>query len=190
MADERSLKSQTEAVGFFDSTANLQDAIDALRLAGFDRAELSLLATEATMEAKLGHLYDRVEDLEDDLAVPRRAYISKAAIGDAEGGLIAGLFYVGALASVGGVIASGGTLLAAVAAGAVAGSAGGLIGSGLAKLVGDRYARQYEDQLAHGGLLLWVRTRDDAHEQLAQDILRAHSGRDVHVHSIEPVMGE
>jgi hypothetical protein len=31
-------------------------------------------------------------------------------------------------------------------------------------------------------MLLWVRVRDDAHEKMAVEILKGHSGRDVHVH--------
>ncbi len=49
-----------EAVGVFHDTAALEAAIDELSSAGFDRAEISLLADEATVAAKLGHLYDKV----------------------------------------------------------------------------------------------------------------------------------
>jgi len=31
-------------------------------------------------------------------------------------------------------------------------------------------------------MLLWVRVRDEEHERLAVEILKGHSGRDVHVH--------
>ena len=59
-------------------------------------AELSLLASEAAVEEKLGHRYRRVRDLADDPEVPRDAYVSTEAIGGAEGALIGGLMYVGA----------------------------------------------------------------------------------------------
>ena len=41
-----------------------------------------------------------------------------------------------------------------------------------------------QEQLDRGGLLLWVHTRDAAHEERATEILRRHSGRDVHVHDL------
>jgi hypothetical protein len=173
-----------EAVGVFASADTLQEAIDELLSSGFDRAELSLLASERAVEEKLGDKYRKVTELEDDAAVPRRSYVSTESIGDAEGGLVGGLLYVGAVAAAGAVVASGGTLAAAIAGAALAGGAGGAVGSALAMLLGDRHARQLEDQLDHGGLLLWVRARDPEHEKRAIAILEKHSGQDVHVHAI------
>ena len=66
--------------------------------------------------------------------------------------------YVGAIAAVGAVVASGGTIAAAITAAALAGGAGGLIGSILAKWVGEHQAHYLQTQMDHGGLLLWVRT--------------------------------
>ena len=49
------------------------------------------------MEEKLGHRYEKVSVLADDPTVPRAAYVSTEAIGGAEGGLIGGPMYVGAV---------------------------------------------------------------------------------------------
>lgn len=176
--------SQREAVGVFATADAFQEAIDELMSSGFDRADISLLAAEQTVEEKLHHKYKKVAELEDEASVPRTCYVSTESIGDAEGGLIGGLMYVGALTAIGAIVASGGTLAAVVAGAALAGGAGGLIGSVLAKFVGDHHAKHLQDQLEHGGLLLWVRVADGAHEKLATDILRKHSGRDVHVHTL------
>lgn len=173
-----------EAVGIFRRPEDLQDAIDELQSSGFHRAELSLLASEDVVEEKLGHRYKRVEALADDPAVPRAAYVSTEALGGAEGGLIGGLMYVGAVAAAGAVVVSGGTLAAGIAAAALAGGGGGLIGSILAKWVGDQHAEYLQEQVERGGLLLWVRTRDSGHEALAVEILKKHSGDEVHVHSL------
>lgn len=173
-----------EAVGVFDSPETLQDAIDELLSSGFERAELSLLAGEHTIEEKLGHKYEKIGELEDDASVPTSAYVSTESVGDAEGGLVGGLMYIGATAAAGAIVASGGTLAAAVAAAALAGGAGGLIGSFLAKWVGDHHAHYLQEQLDHGGLLLWVRTWDAQDEKRAVEIMRRHTGRDVHVHAL------
>lgn len=173
-----------EAVGVFDTPETLQGAIDDLMSSGFDRAELSLLAAEKTVDEKLGHRYQKIAELEDDPIVPRCCYVSTESIGDAEGGLIGGLMYVGATAAAGAVVASGGTLALVIAATAVAGGVGGLLGSILAKWVGDHHAHHLQEQLDHGGLLLWVRTPDVEDEKRAVDILAKHSGRDVHVHTL------
>ena len=87
MTESETEKTRTEVVGVFDSAEPLQEAIDALLSSGFNRAEISLLAGERTVEEKLGHAYKRVEELEDDAEAPRAAYISTEARGDAEGGL-------------------------------------------------------------------------------------------------------
>jgi len=173
-----------EAVGYFGTADALQESIDELLSAGFDRADLSLLASEEAVDEKLGHRYEKVAELEDDIAVPRECYVSTESRGDAEGGLIGGLLYVGAVAAAGAVVASGGTLAAAITAAAIAGGTGGLIGSILAAFVEDHHARYIQEQLDHGGLLLWVRARDADHEKRAIGILKKHSGRDVHVHEI------
>ena len=178
------LSTHTEAVAVFGDGDTLQAAIDDLLSHGFDRADLSLLAGEDVVAAKLGHVYLRAEELEDDPEVPTIAYVSKEAIGDAEGGLVGGLVYVGAVAAAGAVVASGGTLAGVIAAAALAGGAGGFIGATLAMLIGERHANRIQEQLDHGGLVLWVRTWDKDHEARAVEILSRHSAHDVHVHDL------
>lgn len=173
-----------EAVGYFKTVEDLEAAIDELESAGFDHAEISLLAAERTVDEKLGHKYRKVSELEDDPAVPRTFYVPRESIGDVEGALISTPLYLAAVTAIGVIVASGGTLAAVIAGAAAAGGAGGLIGTALAKRVGDRHAQYLEQQLAHGGLVLWVRTWDSAEERRAVAILQKHSGQDVHVHDI------
>jgi len=174
-----------EVVGVFSDAETLQEAIDDLMSSGFDRADISLLASEETVDEKLGHKYKKVTELEDDANVPRTYYVSLESIEDAEGAVIGGLVYVGAGAAISAIFASGGTLAAAIAGGAMAGGTWGLIGAALANLIGEHHAQHLQEQLRHGGLLLWVRTWDAAREGKAKEILAKHSGRDVHAH-IEP----
>jgi hypothetical protein len=173
----------SEAVGIFDRSEDLQAAIDELLSSGFHRSQLSLLAGASAVEAKLGH-FERVNPLADDPAVPRSAYVSPEAIGDAEGGLIGALVYVGAATAAGIVVASGGSLAAIVTAVVLAGGTGGLLGSVLAAWLGGNHAHYLQEQIDRGGLLLWVRTRSTADERRAVDILKKHSGGKVHVHAL------
>jgi hypothetical protein len=184
MPTEEELGTVREAVGVFKDAETLQEAIDELMSSGFDRAELSLLASEDAVEAKLGHIYRKVSELEDDVDVPRAAYVSTESVGDAEGAVVGGLMYVGAGVLMGPVAFAGGTLAAVTAAAAAGVGAGGLIGSILAKWLGDHHAHHLQEQLGHGGLLLWVRTWDAQDEKRAVEILAKHSGRDVHVHAL------
>lgn len=184
MSAARSGETIREAVGYFKSADSLQDAIDDLMSSGFDRAQLSLLASEEAVQEKLGHRYRRVRELEDEPNAPRVAYVSDESVGAAEGALIGTPLYVAALVAGGAIVASGGTVLAAFAGAALAGTAGGLIGAALAKYVGDEHADHIDEQLKHGGLLLWVTVQDPEHETRAVEILKQHSGRDVHVHAL------
>jgi hypothetical protein len=48
----------------------------------------------------------------------------------------------------------------------------------------EHHASRVQEQLARGGLLLWVNVRNAHEENAALEILRAHSAHDVHVHEI------
>src|SRR5688572_29968879 len=167
MPDKQQPHVVREAVGVFNGADDFQNAIDELLSSGFHRADLSLLASEHVVKEKLGHRYDKVNALQDDPKVPRAAYVSTEAIGDAEGAVIGTLMYVGATAAAGAILVSGGTLAVAIAAVALGWGAGGLIGSILAIWIGDHHARYLQEQMEHGGLLLWVRTWDAEEEERA-----------------------
>ena len=173
-----------EVVGIFHTTDDLESAVEELLSSGFDRAELSLLASEAAVAEKLGGHYRPTREMADDPAVPRTAFVSTAAIGDAEGGLIGGLAYLGATVAVGAVVISGAALAVAIAAAIVGGGTGGLIGSALARWVGNHHAAYLHEQLENGGLLLWVRAWNDSDEKRALEIITKHAADKVHSHGI------
>ena len=173
-----------EAVGVFHDVKALQAAIYDLETHGFDRAEISLLAPVPTVEKDLGHAFRSVRELEDDTRAPMVAYTSPESVADAEGAIASGLLYVGALASLVPVVASGGSIAAAMIAMTVGGGVGASIGAVLANLFGKQHAKYIEDQLDRGGLLLWVRTWNAGDEKRAVEILSEHSGEDVHVHAV------
>ena len=177
-------RTHTEAVAVFDDERALESAVDELETAGFDRAHISLLASEATVQQKLGHRYARAEVAEDDPDAPRAAYVSRNARTEGEAGLVGGLIYVPAVAATAAVVASGGTLAMAIAAAAAMGGAGGLIGAALARLIERRHADRIQEQIEQGGLVLWVRSIDEDHEHRAVEILTRNGGRDVHVHRL------
>lgn len=172
-----------EVVGVFHAADDLEDAIDTLLSSGFDRAQISLLASERAIEDKLQRHFGRVSELADDPAVPRTAYVSTAAVGDAQGALIGGLTYLGATAAIGAVVMAGGSLAATLTAAMVAGGAGTLLGSIFARLVGRHHAEYLHNQIEKGGLLLWVRAWEPADEPLALSILQKHGAYNVHSHA-------
>jgi hypothetical protein len=159
-----------EAVGVFHDRGSFQSAVEDLMSAGFDRAELSLLAGARAIEEKLGHAYRKIQELADDPIVPRAAYVGNHSLAEGRTGVIGGLAYIGAVAGAGAMVASGG--------------GGGLIGGWAAQYLGRDRGQALQHQLDRGGLLLWVHVRDAAYEQRATEILTSHGAEDVHVHDL------
>ena len=180
MTAQRHHTTDTEAVALFHDVKSLQAAIDELLTSGFDREDLSVLASKKTIEDKLGHGYGSTRDLEDNPDAPRapmpplRASASRRPPSSVRLSICAR-----ALGVV--VIASGGTLLGGWRGG-IAGGGGATVGTALAGIVGHEHAKHLNEHLDRGGLLLWVRTRDVEAETKALDVSRRHSGQDVHLH--------
>ena len=171
----------TEAVAVFYDVSDLDAAVDELRAGGFDKDDISLLATEQAVNRKLGHRYERVEELEDDPAAPRVAYRTRTSLGESEDRLIGSLTYLPAVVAAGTVVASAGVVAAAVTGTAIAGA---LIGTVLSHWLDKSHAEHLQEQLDRGGLLLWVRTPDAESQQRALAILTRHSAHDVHIHRL------
>jgi hypothetical protein len=179
----------TEAVGIFHTADDLQAAIDDLLTQGFNRMDLSILASERAIEDKLHDSYVPARDLEDRVAVPTTAFVAKESIGDAMGAIIGVLVYVPAMMGAAAVVASGGALAAAITASLIAGGIGGSVGAAMAALVGKAHSDEIERHLLAGGLLLWVRTRDKIHEERALAILNGHKADGVHLHTLPSLAG-
>ena len=177
-------ESQREAVGVFETPEQLQDAVADLESSGFDHADISLLASEAAVEQKLGHRYSRVEEMIAETDAPRQAFVSKEAVNEGKAGFVGGLSYVGATLAAGAVVASGGTAALALGATLAAAGGGGALGAVLANIFGKTQAQNLEEQLERGGLLLWVRTPSDESERKALAILNEHGARHVHGQAI------
>jgi hypothetical protein len=171
-----------EAVGVFDSFEDLQKAFYDLRMVGFSRYDISLLGKEDALKEKLGKTYWRSAELEDDPSAPRAAFVSEEAIGELEGGIAGGFFFLGSYVAMAAMLTAASTLAASIAAIAIGGVPAAVIGTLLARRVGKHHKEYYTTQIEHGGILLWVRVSDKEREALAVKIMKEHSGRDVHVH--------
>lgn len=172
-----------EAVGVFDTFEDLQQAFYDLRMVGIHHSDISLLGDEKVLKEKLGKAYWRSAELEDDPQAPRAHFVSEEAIGELEGAIAGGFFFVGSYIAMAALLTPASTLAASIAAIAIGGTPSAVIGTLLARRVDKHHRNYYADQIEHGGILLWVRVRDKAREDLAVSIMKGHSGRDVHVHS-------
>src|ERR1700736_4483727 len=157
---ESSMEGSTirEAVAVFDDPERLESAVSALQSAGIDRSELSILAHTSLAERPVGDLRRAAEDP----GTPREPVVSDT---DLRQGRVLGT----SLAA---------TIAALAAAGGV-GASGALFG----RILADDQASFLDAQLARGGVLLWVRTRDVAAERGVLEVLRRHSAH-VYVHDL------
>jgi len=171
-----------EAVGVFDTIESQQAAFYDLRSVGFHHSAISLLGSQEALEQKLGKAYWRASELEDDPHAPRAHFVSEEAMGELEGSIAGGFFFVGSYIAMAAMLTPASTLAASIAAIAIGGGPAAVIGTLLARRAGKHHKEYYTNQIEHGGILMWVRTPDKEKEDLAVKIMKGHSGRDVHVH--------
>jgi hypothetical protein len=175
-----------EAVGLFSTPEALERAVDELEVSGFDRAALSVLASEETIKDRVGHLYRNTAEAEDDRHVPQSAFMETDSRVEGATAAIGIPGYIGGVAGAGVTAVGFGAATAVTIAGGVV---GGVVGAGLGALLAGamtrRLGHEISGQLAEGGLVLWVGLRDKDAEDRALRILRDAGARDVHVHELE-----
>ena len=90
-----------EVVAVFENPDDIERAVFDLETHGFDRAAISLLATEHAVKEKLGRAYHRIEEMEDEPKAPRETFFTRVSRIEAEVGVVAALASFGALAAAG-----------------------------------------------------------------------------------------
>jgi hypothetical protein len=161
-----------EAIALFDNAEQLEHAVSDLQGRGFDRADISLLAHSAVEQQPVG-----ADILAGDRRTPREAPVTDTDIRQERllGTSMAAT--IAAFAAAGFVVATGGALALVAAAAAAAGGGVGAVGAWLGARLGEDEANYYDEQLARGGVLMWVRVRDPDSEARALEILRRYSQR-------------
>ena len=178
-----------EVVGVFGSGDKLEAAFANLEAAGFRREDISVMACRAAVVENLGHRFETIEAMEDDRQVPRAAFIPKSDFTAGKAAAIGIPLYIGATVGSLAVVASGGALALAVAAAVAGGLTGGGLGSLAAHAIGEKHAEALQEQMADGGLLLWVRISDRSRENEAVGVLTASGGEHVRAHDIRRTWG-
>jgi hypothetical protein len=173
-----------EAVGVFHTPDALNGAISDLISAGVDRSALSLMAQAGILEGTPAEDYRHARAVEDDPSVPRQAIYTDTDVRQGRTLLTSMASVIAAFAASGVVVLTGGAALAALAAAVGVGGGVGAAGALIGKRVGDEQTKHLEEQLARGGILLWVQIMDPATEGRICTILAEHAADDVHVHHI------
>lgn len=160
------------AVGSFDDRHQAQQAVEALRRAGFREDQIGII----TRDEDRSEIREREEEEEE---VGQAG--SGAATGAAAGAGVGALWGLGVLAgllpAVGPVIA-GGTLAAILASAAAGAAAGGILGALLGLGIPEEEAAYYEEEFKSGRTLVTVRA--DGRYDEARAILQRFGSYDYH----------
>ncbi len=151
----------TEVVGRFASQESFKSAVDALLAKGFERADLSVLASHESLGAAGG----TNEAWKDTLA-----------------GLVGEIKYLGPLTAAGLILLASGPVGFAVAGAIAAGLSGMALFELLDEVKATPHAREFAKALEKGAVLLWVQADTAERQGAASDILRRCGGADVHTH--------
>jgi hypothetical protein len=155
-----STESRSEVVGLFAERETFERAVVELLSSGFERADLSVLASHESLDAagRPGKSW-------------REAMLA----------LVGELKYEGPLVASGAIFLAGGPVAATMAA--VIGAAVG--GAAVVDLLGEVTAKPHTEDfarsLAAGSVILWVRAPDEARQARARAILEANGAGNVHV---------
>jgi hypothetical protein len=174
-----------EAAGVFRSREALEAAAEALRLAGFDRADIDVLADADAVRQKLRAPYIAAEDLADVPHAPRRAFMAREDVALAVAGIAGILIYIGATVAALAILSTGGAWVWATVVAVGIAAAGGIGASVVIRFLERQQAEQLDRNTIADGLILWVRVRSPDREERAQQILREWGGQAIRVHEIE-----
>ena len=153
--------SAKEVVGRFAERPAFQRAVEALRAAGFQTSDLSVL------------------DSHESLAASGE---SGEAWGQTLAGLVGEIHYVGPLAAAGLIMVASGPVGAAVAGLVAAGITGAALKEALDEVKATPHTEAFAKALEHGAVLLWVHCETPEREGRAEAILREQGAADVHLH--------
>jgi len=161
----------TAAFGIYSSRFEVENAVDALKAAGYRNTDISVLFPFNDGNKEFA--------VQKNTKAPEGA-ATGAGTGAVLGGALGWLAGIGSLAIPGvGPLIAAGPIMAAIAGagvgGAVGGIAGGLIGLGMPEYE----AKRYEGRINKGGILLSVHCDDSAWTKKAKQILEDTGADDV-----------
>jgi hypothetical protein len=179
-----------EVVGIFHSLTALKEAGDDLMLAGFDRADVDVIAPPDEVRRKLGakFAYIPAKELADVPGVPRQPFLADDDVVNIK--IVAGstLGSISALFTALILFVSGYSPAQIGAAGVLVGLMGVGLGLIMARhFLGEQKIKALEPLMASRGLIMWVRVHSDEQEDQARELLIRHGANAVRVHEIDIV---
>src|SRR6266404_3163089 len=161
----------TAVFGIYPDRLSTENAVAALREAGFRSTDVSVLFPENSGTKDLAH--------EKNTKAPEGA-ATGATSGAVIGGTLGWLTGIGALAIPGlGPFIAAGPIVAALAGVGVGGAIGGITGALIGMGIPEYEAKRYEGRVKEGGILLSVHCDDSNWTKRAKEILERTGAQDV-----------
>ncbi len=150
--------------GLYPDRPSVEEAVEALRAAGFRGTDISVLFQDNQGTKDFAH--------EKSTKAPEGA-TAGGIVGGISGGVLGWLTGIGALAIPGlGPLIAAGPIVAALAGIGAVGAMGGIIGALAGLGVPEYEAKRYEGRIKQGGVLLSVHCDDDHWVKRAKDVLQ------------------
>lgn len=152
----------TYETGMFRDRTSAEDAIDRLYGLGYNKDDVSVIMDDKTKQKEFAH---------ETGTKSAEGAVTGGLVGGALGALVAGFTATGSILAIAGTGGAAAPLVAGPLAAALAGlGAGGIVGGVVGALVGlgipEDKAREYEQGLQAGGIVLGVRPRDEHRSQV------------------------
>jgi Protein of unknown function (DUF3341) len=161
----------TAVFGIYQDRQSTENAVSALREAGFRNTDISVLFPENVGTKDLAH--------EKNTKAPE-GVATGASSGAVIGGTLGLLAGIGALAIPGlGPFIAAGPIMAALAGVGAGGVVGGVTGALIGMGIPEYEAKRYEGRVKSGGVLLSVHSDDDHWTQRAKKILEETGAQDI-----------
>ena len=151
-------------LGIYADRPGVEEAVEALRAAGFRGTDISVLFQENQGTKDFAH--------EKNTKAPEGA-TTGGIVGGISGGVLGWLTGIGALAIPGlGPLIAAGPIVAALAGVGAVGAVGGVIGALAGMGVPEYEAKRFEGRIKQGGVLMSVHCDSDDWIKRARDVLR------------------
>ena len=161
----------TSVFGIYPTRMHAEEAVDALRTAGFRAEDISALFPDNAGSKDFAH--------EKNTKAPEGA-TTGASTGAIAGGVLGWLAGIGALAIPGvGPLIAAGPIMGMLAGAGVGGVTGGLIGALVGMGIPEYEAKRYEGRVKEGGILMSVHCDTSDWVSKAKDILHRTGAEDV-----------
>jgi hypothetical protein len=158
-------------LGLVDSEGQAERIVDGLKAAGFSNNDISVLFPDKSGTRDFAH--------EQHTKAPEGA-AAGAGTGGVLGGVLGWLVGIGSLAIPGvGPFIAAGPIMAALAGAGVGAAVGGLSGALIGLGIPEYEAKQYEEKIKQGNILISVHSEDSDERDRAKDIFERAGAHDI-----------